>query len=51
MTALTPNPGDLILAAVIGVAVVIGLAHYLVTRPREGDGCRCILHRDLRAGR
>lgn len=64
MIALTPNAGDLILAAVLGAAVVIGLVGYLLGGPEGGlkpgwwgrveddpRPCRCMFCRDLRAGR
>jgi hypothetical protein len=54
MIALTNNGVDLILAAVMGAAVVIGLVGYLLGRPQPEAGvrpCRCMFCRDLRAGR
>jgi hypothetical protein len=54
MIALTSEPVDLILAAVMGAAVVIGLVGYWLGRPQPEHGvrpCRCMFCRDLRAGR
>ena len=49
--AITPNPIDLVLAAICLAAVAVGLIVYLADQPGPPRSCRCIFCRQIGARR